>query len=89
METLELELEKPRLARNFCSSLGFVVDLMIVSFSFFCFLFHFLSGLKVDVAVTVWLTIGLISLLILTTFSILNGEIMAALLLQRTFNVIP
>ena len=66
METLELELEKPRLARNFCNSLGFLVDLMIVSFSFFfCFLFHFLSGLKVDVAVTVWLTIGLISLLIL------------------------
>ena len=65
---LELELEKPRLARNFCSSLGFVVDLRLASFSFL-FLLLSPSGLSVVVADFLVLTIGLISLLIRITSS--------------------
>ena len=67
---LELELEKPLLARNFCNSLGFVVAIVDLRLAFFSFSFFFLllsrSGLSVVVAISV-LTIGLISLLILIT----------------------
>ena len=66
---LELELEKPLFARNFCNSLGFVVDFRLSSFSFrFLFLLRSRSALSVVVAdVLVVTIIGLISLLIRIT----------------------
>ena len=68
---LELELEKPLLARNFCNSLGFVVAIVDLRLAFFSFSFFFLllsrSGLSLVVVAISVLTIGLISLLILIT----------------------